>query len=133
MRSAGESASGSSKKKTSFPRRRESSFDACANASPKLDPRLRGDDVEQSRRSPVRITVECYGASQRWCGAELLSLDLVEAARVTDALDQLAERYPDFASRRETVAVAIGDEIVAASRALAEGERIALIPPVSGG
>lgn len=81
----------------------------------------------------MRITVECYGASQRWCGAELLSLDLADAARVSDVLDQLAGRYPDFAPRRETVAAAIGDDIVPASRVLVDGERLALIPPVSGG
>ena len=81
----------------------------------------------------MRITVECYGASQRWCGAELVSLDLVDSATVADAMRRLAERYPELAARRDTVAVAVGDEIVAASRALAEGERMALIPPVSGG
>ena len=81
----------------------------------------------------MRITVECYGASQRWCGAELVSLDLGETATVADALGRLAERYPELALRRDTVAVAIGDEIVASGRALAEDERIALIPPVSGG
>lgn len=81
----------------------------------------------------MRITVECHGASQRWCGAELISLDLVAAATVQDALHHLGERYPELAARRATVAVAIGDEIVAASRVLLDGERIALIPPVSGG
>ena len=81
----------------------------------------------------MRITVECYGASQRWCGAELVNLDLSEAVTVGDALLRLAERYPELAARRETLAVAIGDEIVPPSHALAEGERIALIPPVSGG
>ena len=81
----------------------------------------------------MRITVECYGASQRWCGAELVNLDLGEAATVADALRRLAERYPELASRRDTIAVAIGDDIVASSRALIEGERLALIPPVSGG
>jgi len=81
----------------------------------------------------MRITVECYGASQRWCGAELVNLDLGETATVADALKRLAERYPELALRRDTIAVAIGDEIVPNGRALAEDERIALIPPVSGG
>ncbi len=81
----------------------------------------------------MRITVECYGASQRWCGAETLSLDLGEAATVAGALDRLAERYPELAARRATLAVAIGDGIVPPGRALADGESIALIPPVSGG
>ena len=81
----------------------------------------------------MRITVECYGASQRWCGAELISLDLAAAVTVHDALRHLGERFPELAARRETLAVAIGDEIVPATRALVDGERIALIPPVSGG
>ena len=81
----------------------------------------------------MRITVECYGASQRWCGAELVNLDLGEAATVADALGRLAERYPELALRRDTVAVAIGDDIVAITHELSDGERIALIPPVSGG
>lgn len=81
----------------------------------------------------MRITVECYGASQRWCGAELLNLDLSETLTVSDALHYLAGRYPELAARRETLAVAIGDAIVPPSRRLIDGERIALIPPVSGG
>ena len=81
----------------------------------------------------MRVTIECYGASQRWCGAELVNLDLGEAATVADALRRLAERYPELAARRDTLAVAIGDDIVAGSRELNEGERLALIPPVSGG
>ncbi|MDR3415371.1 MAG: MoaD/ThiS family protein [Nevskia sp.] len=81
----------------------------------------------------MRIVIECCGASQRWCGAESVSLDLGETATVSSALDRMAERYPELAARRETLAVAIGDQIVHAGRALAEGERLALIPPVSGG
>ena len=81
----------------------------------------------------MRVTVECYGASQRWCGAESISLDLSDNAIVADALDHLAERFPELAARQETVAVAIGDEIVPTTRLLAEDETLALIPPVSGG
>jgi molybdopterin converting factor small subunit len=81
----------------------------------------------------MRITIECYGASQRWCGAELINLDLRNSATVADALDHLAERYPELAARQETLAVAIGDEIVPPGRLLAEDDRMALIPPVSGG
>jgi molybdopterin converting factor small subunit len=81
----------------------------------------------------MKILIECYGASQRWCGAERLELDLNAPATVSDALDRLAQRYPDLAARRETLAVAIGDEIVAAGSPLADGARLDLIPPVSGG
>jgi molybdopterin converting factor small subunit len=95
--------------------------------------RERGTAFKRGKGSKMRITVECYGASQRWCGAELISLDLGEGVSVQDALRHLGERFPELAARRETLAVAIGDEIVPGARALVDGERIALIPPVSGG
>lgn len=82
---------------------------------------------------PMNISVECMGASMRWCGSERLTLDLPEAATVSEALHKLAQRYPELASRQLKVAVAIGNEIVPQDRAIREGEIIALIPPVSGG
>jgi molybdopterin converting factor small subunit len=81
----------------------------------------------------MRVTIECYGASQRWCGAEVLNLDLTDNCTVADALDHLAERFPELAERRDTLAVAIGDAIVPPGHLLTEHERLALIPPVSGG
>lgn len=81
----------------------------------------------------MRITIECHGATRRWCGSETLHMETPADATVGDALQWLAERYPEFAERRATVAVAIGDEIVRATTPLPDGARLALIPPVSGG
>jgi len=81
----------------------------------------------------MKITIECHGAARNWCGADELSLDLPETANVAAALDALATRYPDFAAQRTRVAVASGDTVVRGSAPLREGERLALIPPVSGG
>jgi molybdopterin converting factor small subunit len=81
----------------------------------------------------MKIVVECYGASQKWCGAAERSMEVGLAATVADVLDELAKWFPEFAARRATVAVAIGEEIVRTSTALSEGTRLALIPPVSGG
>jgi molybdopterin converting factor small subunit len=81
----------------------------------------------------VRIVVECYGASSRWCGAERLNLDLPEQVTVEDALAHLAERFDEIAAHSETLALAIGDRIVPGTQVLAEGDHLALIPPVSGG
>jgi len=81
----------------------------------------------------MRITIDCFGASRRWCGAESVELDLAEPASTAQALDALAQRFPEFAARRAGVALAIGDAVVSGERRLREGERLALIPPVSGG
>lgn len=81
----------------------------------------------------MKVTIECYGASARWCGADEIALDLAEGQTANDALDALAARYPDFAARRETVAIAIGTAITSPTTPVGDGERIALIPPVSAG
>ena len=81
----------------------------------------------------MRVVIECYGASQRWCGSEIVNLDLVEGQTANDALDALAERYPEFAARRDSIAIAIGNAITAPTRRLEDGDRVALIPPVSAG
>ena len=81
----------------------------------------------------MHITVECFGASQRWCGAAQVDLYLKLNASVETALEALAQRYPEFAQRRERIAVAIGSSIVSVDCPLQPGDHIALIPPVSGG
>jgi molybdopterin converting factor small subunit len=81
----------------------------------------------------MHVTVECLGASQRWCGAAQIDLYLKSPATVATAVDALAERYPEFAQRRERVAIAIGSSVVSTDCPLQAGDRIALIPPVSGG
>lgn len=81
----------------------------------------------------MRVTIECYGASARWCGSNAITLDLADGATGNDALDALAARYPDFAARRDTVAIAAGDAIASPTAPLADGDVIALIPPVSAG
>jgi molybdopterin converting factor small subunit len=81
----------------------------------------------------MKIEVECYGASSRWCGGERLTLELADGATVNEAFDLLADRYADFAERRERVAAAIDDAIAALTQPLVDGDVLALIPPVSGG
>jgi molybdopterin converting factor small subunit len=81
----------------------------------------------------MRVTIECYGASSRWCGADEVQLELASGQTANDALDLLAERYPEFAARRDSIAIAIGNAITSPTIPVEDGERIALIPPVSAG
>jgi molybdopterin converting factor small subunit len=47
--------------------------------------------------------------------------------------DWLAARYPALGERLPTVAFVVGDEIVDPGYRLCDGDRAALLPPVSGG
>lgn len=89
--------------------------------------------VELAFPSAMHITIECFGVSQRWCGAAQVDLILREPATVESAIDLLARDFPEFAAQRARVAYAIGSSVVSADCPLKPGDRIALIPPVSGG
>jgi molybdopterin converting factor small subunit len=56
-----------------------------------------------------------------------------EGARVGDLLGRLRERYPALGARLDTAAVAVNLAYAGRDRALAPGDEVALIPPVSGG
>jgi molybdopterin converting factor small subunit len=52
---------------------------------------------------------------------------------LADALDALSNDHAAIVSLRPTLAVAVNERYCSGATALAEGDTIALIPPVSGG
>ena len=81
----------------------------------------------------MEIMIDCYGVTARLTGGAELMLGLPPGARVGDALDALATRWPDLAKVLPGCACAVGDAVVSRDRALRADERLALLPPVSGG
>jgi len=79
------------------------------------------------------IVVDCYGLTARLAGGASHALTLPAGAPVGTALAALAARWPDLARVLPDCACAVGDSVVPRSRRLAPGERLALLPPVSGG
>lgn len=62
-----------------------------------------------------------------------IEIELPLKSCVGDALELLAERYPELAAARETLAVAVNLAYVDSSEVLTDHDELALIPPVSGG
>ena len=58
---------------------------------------------------------------------------LPDGATVGDLLDQLCREFPAFVDMRRSVSTAVNREYADADHVLAEGDEVALIPPVSGG
>lgn len=82
----------------------------------------------------MEITFEFWGELERLAGGASRPLRLAAAEpTVADALALLATELPPLAARLETVAVAIGDRLVARSEPLSADARLALLPPVAGG
>ena len=81
----------------------------------------------------MEIFIDCYGVTERLAGGPEHRLQLTPGAVIADALALLAGRGPDLARVLPSCACAVGDAIVPRSRPLTAGERLALLPPVSGG
>ena len=81
----------------------------------------------------MQVSVECCGVASRIAGAERLAVVLPEAATVRDLFEVLAERSTEMADLLGRCACARGDSIVPRGTVLADGDELALLPPVAGG
>ena len=83
--------------------------------------------------SPIHVRVLLFAHLARDTGEQELTLKLPEDATVSDALEQLAEQYPQVARMDQRLATAVNMEYVKFRHRLSDGDELALIPPVSGG
>jgi MoaE-MoaD fusion protein len=80
----------------------------------------------------MRIQVLCFG-SLREVLAPQLEVELPMSATAGDLWRTLLERYPALAPYERSAAIAVNQEFAGSSTALAPGDQVALLPPVSGG
>ena len=81
----------------------------------------------------MTITVLFFASLAETVGVRELELDVPDNARVADAVEVLASRYPKLGDLRHRIAVAVNLSYVDNSHELKHGDELALIPPVSGG
>jgi molybdopterin synthase sulfur carrier subunit len=79
----------------------------------------------------VNVTLRLFAAAREAAGTPR---QVLTAATVADALDQARSRFgPSFAQVLEGSRVWVNGEPADGSRPLAEGDEVAVLPPVSGG
>ncbi|MGH3266265.1 MAG: molybdenum cofactor biosynthesis protein [Trebonia sp.] len=76
----------------------------------------------------MQIEVRLFAGLRERAGADVVALELPEGARVSDALDRVSELTAGV-----SVVMAVNREYADPGDALAPGDELALIPPVSGG
>ncbi|MGH2989235.1 MAG: molybdenum cofactor biosynthesis protein [Solirubrobacterales bacterium] len=82
----------------------------------------------------MTVTVRLFAMLRERAGRDEIELELADGARVEDALEALRDGTPlGEALERMPVRAAVNREYVGSDAALAEGDELALIPPVSGG
>ncbi len=81
----------------------------------------------------MRIDVLLFAQLAEALGTDRLTIDLARGASAGAALAALLREHPALAPHRAGVALAVNERYVRAEHALADGDVLALIPPVSGG
>jgi molybdopterin synthase catalytic subunit len=81
----------------------------------------------------VNLRVLYFAVVRERLGRDADALELPAGATVAMLLDELERRHPGIAALRPALKVAVNEGFVALTHPLADGDEVALIPPVSGG
>ena len=81
----------------------------------------------------MRVTVRLFARLREIAGAESLVRELPPGTTAGGAWDELAREVPERAAYRDAVSTAVNEEYARRDTAIADGDEIAFLPPVSGG
>jgi molybdopterin synthase catalytic subunit len=81
----------------------------------------------------VRVEILYFASAREAAGLPSETLEAREGATVADVKALVAARHPALAAAWATTRVAVGTRFASDGDALADGDRVALIPPVGGG
>jgi molybdopterin converting factor subunit 1 len=83
--------------------------------------------------SSVTIEVLFFGQVKDVVGRSSETVEMPAGATLGDLFDRYAAQFPALAAMASSLVLAANQKFAARGRALAEGDEIALLPPVSGG
>ncbi|MBI3651690.1 MAG: molybdenum cofactor biosynthesis protein MoaE [Acidobacteria bacterium] len=83
--------------------------------------------------SPITITALLFGQAREAAGTETIALDMETPATVADAFALLKTLHPSLAPMERSLMFAVNEEYASREQALKANDRLAILPPVSGG
>jgi len=81
----------------------------------------------------ARIEVLCFAIARDAVGTSQFELELRDGATVGTVMASLVERHPALRPLLDRMRYAVNQDFAPPTRALIDGDTLALIPPVSGG
>src|ERR1700760_2679518 len=81
----------------------------------------------------MRVRVLYFAVVPERVGADAEELELADGATVDQARAEIERRHEALVGLRAVVRLAVNEEFAGGERVLADGDVIALIPPVAGG
>lgn len=82
---------------------------------------------------PIHCTVLLFANAADAASTRRIELELTPGATAGTALEKICQLHRSIEPLREQLGLAVNHRYVRADHALADGDELALIPPVSGG
>jgi molybdopterin converting factor small subunit len=82
---------------------------------------------------PARVQLLAFGGLKQILGSTAIELPIELPCTVAQLLAELGRRYPPLIGYLRSIRLAVNGTYAAADEAIAAGDEVALIPPVSGG
>ncbi len=84
-------------------------------------------------RHAIKVTALLFGQAREWAGTSSLDLSVEAPATVESAFALLRSQYPKLGEIERSLLFAVNEEYASPSHPLSDGDRLAVLPPVSGG
>ena len=81
----------------------------------------------------MRIRVNFMGLQRAITGTDQVHLTLAEGARLSEAICQIAQSYPDLSLSDDSVLVAVNNEVAKKDGVLAAEDTVSFLPFIGGG
>src|SRR5688500_9532548 len=81
----------------------------------------------------IKITVLLFGQAREMVGESTVEVEVGEPATVESAFAVLKTRHPKLAQMERSLLFAVNEEYASREDRLSENDRLAVLPPVSGG
>ncbi|MCB0180687.1 MAG: MoaD family protein [Anaerolineae bacterium] len=81
----------------------------------------------------MKVTVKLFARLRELTGAGSLDRTLADEATIADLIQSLQQEFPKLAEAAPKTIISVNQEFADLSTPLAEGDEVALFPPVSGG
>jgi molybdopterin synthase catalytic subunit len=90
--------------------------------------------MRQEGETSVRVSVLLFGRARELAGGcEQLDLSVPHPASVARAFELIRESHPELAGMERSLLFAVNEEYASREQPLSDGDRLAILPPVSGG
>jgi molybdopterin converting factor subunit 1 len=81
----------------------------------------------------MRVTVRLFARLRDITGESELHRDVPPGATIRTVWQQLVSDYPDLATYERSISTAVNADYARMDHAIADGDEVAFLPPVSGG